>query len=113
MGARGAGYALGKRSTTRTSGVGVGLAVLITAIGRASETDSAWDFASVIRGDGVSACSWVGGSDPAPAVIAQDAAASAWAVALSISGASIVVTVTGEVGSTIDWMSTIELDEVV
>ena len=76
-------------------------------------TDSAWDFAGVIRGDGVSAYSWVGGFDPVPTVIAQDAAASTWAVAVTISGASIVVTVTGEVGKTIDWMTTIELDEVV
>ena len=75
-------------------------------------TDAAWDFAGVIRGDGVSAYSWIGGSDPVPAVIAQDAAASTWAVAVTISGASIVVTVTGEVGKTIDWMSTLELDEV-
>jgi collagen type VII alpha len=76
-------------------------------------TDCAWDFAGVIRGDGTSAYSWVGGSAPVPAIIAQDAAASTWVVALSISGASIVVTVTGEVGKTIDWMTTIELDEVV
>ena len=75
-------------------------------------TDSAWDFAGVIRGDG-SAYSWVGGADPMPEVIAQDADASTWAVAVTISGASIVVTVTGEVGKTIDWMCTLELDEVV
>jgi hypothetical protein len=85
-------------------------------VGRRTDTpgtDSAWDFAGVIRGDGSTAYSWIGGSDPVPAIIAQDAAASTWAVAVTISGASIVVTVTGETGKTIDWMCTLELDEVV
>ena len=88
-------------------------------VGRRTDTpgtDSAWDFSGVIRGDGASAYSWVGGADPVPAVIAQDTDASTWAVAVTIGGVegrSIVVTVTGEVGKTIAWMTTIELDEVV
>jgi hypothetical protein len=74
-------------------------------------TDSAWDFKGVIRGNGVDAYSWVGGTNPVPSLIAQDAGASTWAVAVTISGTSIVVTVTGEEAKAIDWMTTLELDE--
>lgn len=76
-------------------------------------TDSVWESAACMSGDGSSAYRWIGGADPGVAVVAQDAAASAWVVAVTIDGASIVVTVTGEIGSTIDWMTTIKIYEVI
>jgi hypothetical protein len=75
-------------------------------------TDSVWDFAGVVRGNGVDAYSWVGGTDPIPALIAQDAAAVSWDVALSLGTANVLITVTGEAGKTIHWLATVELDEV-
>ena len=82
-------------------------------------TDSAWSFQGVLRGDGTSAYSWVGGSAPTAVVIAQDAAASSWDVDIDIgtdplpsSAAALIGTVTGEVGNSIAWECTLELDEV-
>jgi hypothetical protein len=75
-------------------------------------TDSAWSFQGVLRGNGTSAYSWVGGSAPSMTLIAQDAGASAWAAAWTISGNTVVLTVTGSAGATINWEATLELDEV-
>jgi hypothetical protein len=75
-------------------------------------TDSAWSFQGVLRGNGTSAYTWVGGSAPSMTLIAQDAGASAWAAAWTISGNGLVLTVTGATGETIAWTSTLELDEV-
>lgn len=79
-------------------------------------TDSAWSFQGVCRGDGVGAYTWVGGSDPTPVLIAQDAAAAAWVAAITIGSygpsATLVCTVTGDIGSTISWQCTLHLDEV-
>ena len=86
-----------------------------TVVARESDTpgtDSAWSFAGVIRGDGSTAYSWVGGSAPSPTVIAQDAGASTWAVAVTISGASIVVTVTGAIATGINWVCDLEVVEI-
>jgi hypothetical protein len=86
-----------------------------TVVARESDTlgtDSAWSFAGVIRGDGSTAYSWVGGSAPSPTVIAQDAGASAWAVAVTISGATIVVTATGAVATSINWVCDLEVVEI-
>jgi hypothetical protein len=75
-------------------------------------TDSAWTFDGVIRGDGTTAYTWVGDAAPTATVVAQDAGASAWAVALTISGASIVVTVTGAAATAISWACDLEIVEV-
>lgn len=75
-------------------------------------TDSAWTFQGVIRGNGSSAFSWVGGSAPTATVVAQDAGASAWGAAVAFSaGGQLSVTVTGAAGATIIWESSVELDE--
>ena len=77
-----------------------------------SANDSAWTFEGVIRGDGTSAYSWVGGTDPVPSVIAQDGGASAWAVAVTILNSMILVTVTGAVATNISWVCDLEVVEI-
>jgi hypothetical protein len=82
-------------------------------------TDSAWSFQGVVRGNGTSAYTWIGGSAPSKTLIAQDAGASAWDAVMSIgtdpvttTAATIVMTVTGETSTNISWECTLELDEV-
>ena len=82
-------------------------------------TDSCWSFESVLRGDGTSAYTWIGGTDPVPVVIAQDSGASTWAVAITIgtdpfpsSAAAIIGTVTGAANTSIGWEWTLEMNEV-
>jgi hypothetical protein len=77
-------------------------------------TDSAWEATGLVRGDGVSAYTWVGGSAPTPVVIAQDAAASTWVVTPAITSGNngVQVTVTGQAAKTIQWTCTIKLYEV-
>jgi hypothetical protein len=78
-------------------------------------TDSAWSFTGVLRGDGTSAYTWVGGSAPAKVLIAQDAGAALWNVAVAMDGTThnqLDVTVTGAAATTINWEATVELDEV-
>jgi hypothetical protein len=74
-------------------------------------TVSVWECNNiVVDGDGVSAYRTVG--TPTTTVVQQDAAASGWAVAFSLTGAAFAVTVTGEVGNTIQWTCTLKLYEV-
>lgn len=75
-------------------------------------TDSFWSAQGVLRGDGSAAYSWVGGSPPAFTVIAQDAAAAAWAPAVSITSNTLVVKVTGALAATINWVIVCEFYEV-
>lgn len=75
-------------------------------------TDSAWSFQGVLRGDGSSTYTWVGGSAPSLTLIAQDSAASAWTAAFSVSANVLTVTVTGSSAETIDWNCTLETREV-
>lgn len=78
-------------------------------------TDSAWSFEGVLRGNGSSAYSWIGGSAPVPVVIAQDAGATAWAVGCDMDAAihnQLNVTVMGSAATAISWECTLELDEV-
>jgi hypothetical protein len=82
-------------------------------------TDSCWSFEGVLRGDGSAAYTWIGGTDPVPVVIAQDAGASAWSVAITIgtdplpsTAAAIIGTVTGEAATNISWECTLEMNEV-
>ena len=73
---------------------------------------SAWKISGVITGDGsTDGFRFVGGT-PTPSLVAQDTAASAWAVSVSISGQSLVVTVTGASGKTIRWNAVAKLVEV-
>lgn len=86
-----------------------------TVMGRRTDvpgTDSAWSFQGVLRGNGSSAYTWVGGSAPSATLIAQDSAASGWAVAVSASGATLTVQVTGEASNTINWNCVLETYEV-
>lgn len=72
-----------------------------------------WTAQGVLRGDGESAYTWIGGTPPAFTVVAQDAAAAAWAVAIVISDSpGITVTVTGTAGQTIDWCCEVTTVEV-
>lgn len=75
-------------------------------------TDSAWTLQGVLRGDGVSSYSWVGGVAPTPVLVAQDVAAATWAVDVDTDGSTLVVTVTGDSGSQVNWSATVEFDEV-
>jgi len=77
-------------------------------------TDSAWSLQGVLRGNGSTTYTWVGGSAPSPTLIAQDAVASGWTFALSYDATDvgIQITVTGEAANTIDWCAFVELDEI-
>lgn len=75
-------------------------------------TDSAWSFQGVLRGNGSSAYTWIGGTAPSLTLIAQDAGAAAWTAAWAISSNTVTLTVTGAAATTIDWECTLELDEV-
>lgn len=78
-------------------------------------TDSAWSFVGVLRGNGTSAYTWVGGSAPSPTLIAQDSGATAWTFAVTVDGTThnqIDILVTGEVANTIDWLVTLDICEV-
>jgi hypothetical protein len=97
---------------TSSGTAGVGCVAIVTGIDRPDIEDSAWDCEGVLRGNGDTAYSWVGGSAPVFTVIAQDTAAAAWAVTIAVTDLNLEVAVTGEVGKTIDWNGTIELDEV-
>jgi trimeric autotransporter adhesin len=61
----------------------------------------------------VDAYSWVGGSAPTATLVAQDSAASAWAVAVAVSANTVTFTVTGSAGETIGWLAVIDMDELV
>lgn len=75
-------------------------------------TDSAWIIQGVMRGDGAGNYTWVGGTDPVPVLVAQDVAAATWAVEADNGGGSgLVVLVTGDSGSQINWSATVEFDE--
>ena len=74
-------------------------------------TDSAWTITGVVRGDGTSTYTFIGGA-PAPVLVAQDAGASTWAVAVSMSGNDFVITVTGEVANSITWGCVLKWQEV-
>lgn len=89
--------------------------VSITVVARRTDTpgtDSVWTMQGVLRGNGSNAYSWIGGSAPTATLIAQDAGASAWAVACSVSTNVLTVTVTGAAGVTISWLASVQLDEV-
>lgn len=77
-------------------------------------TDSAWISQGVMRGDGVSAYTWVGGTAPVAVLVAQDAGASTWVSQVDIDPVTfaVLVSATGEVAETINWSNTVELDEV-
>src|ERR1035437_3794105 len=82
-------------------------------------TDSCWSFQGVLRGNATSAYTWIGGTAPSKVLIAQDAGASPWNVALSIgtdplpsSAAALIGTVTGATSTNISWECTLSLDEV-
>lgn len=75
-------------------------------------TDSVWTCQGVLRGNGSSSYSWLGGSAPTPTVVAQDAGASAWVVAITVATNVITVTVTGAVGETIAWNAQMSITEV-
>jgi hypothetical protein len=96
-------------ATTAIVGTGTDLVVVVEGTSGPRE-DAAWSIEGVLRGDG-SALTWVGGSAPVPAVIAADPALP-WSVAMDISDASLVITVTGESGKVIDWAAVIEQTEV-
>jgi hypothetical protein len=75
---------------------------------------SSWGFQGLIkRGSGVGSTALVG--SVTPSLIAQDAGASAWAVAITAdtTNGAIAVTVTGENSKTINWLSRIETEELV
>jgi hypothetical protein len=77
-------------------------------------TTSAWSFQGVVKGNGT-VNAWVGGAAPTPAIVAQDAAAAAWAVVVDLvvaQTAAVEVKVTGAPGTTIDWECTAEIDQV-
>lgn len=74
-------------------------------------TDAAWSFEGLIRGDGSTAYSWVGGSPPTATSIAADAGASTWDVEVGITDTTITLFVTGENGKAISWAATVEIDE--
>ena len=77
-------------------------------------TDSAWQADGVLRGDGSSSYTWIGG-DPTFTVIAQDGGASSWTVNFAVAGGSptyLQVSVSGDDVSTINWECTLTLDEV-
>lgn len=85
---------------------GASLALLPT------EPVSAWKITGVVTGDGdINGYRWVGGV-PTATVIDQDPGASTWAVAVSMVGNELVVTVTGESGETIDWRAKAKLVQV-
>lgn len=89
--------------------------VKLTAVARRKDvpgTDSAWSAQGIVRGNGSSSYSWVGGTAPSFTVIAQDAGAAAWAVTVAISSNGLTVTVTGAAAETINWAVTAELYEV-
>ena len=89
--------------------------VNVTVVARRTDvpgTDSVWTAQGIIRGNGSNAYSWVGGSAPTFTVVGQDAAASTWALALSITTNSIILNGTGVAGSTIVWEATVQMDEV-
>jgi len=89
--------------------------VTITIVGRRTDTpgtDSAWTVQGVLRGNGSNAYTWVGGTTPTPTLVAQDAGASAWAVALSLSTNQLLVTVTGAASETIKWNAVVQIDQV-
>lgn len=92
------------------------LLVKATCVARREDvpgTDSVWTAQGVLRGDGESTYTWIGGTAPAFTVVAQDAAAAAWAVAIAASDSpGITVTVTGADGETIDWCCEVATVEV-
>ena len=72
---------------------------------------SVWTAQCAVDGDESSSYRFIG--SPAFSVLAQDSAASIWQVHdLTFSGSTLDIKVSGEAGKTIDWMATIELDEV-
>jgi hypothetical protein len=78
-------------------------------------TDSAWEADGVLRGDGSSSYSWVGGTNPIFTVIAQDAAASSWTPSFGIANGTpcyLQASAAGDDISTINWEMTLTLDEV-
>lgn len=89
-------------------------AVIVARRTDVAGTDSVWTAQGVLRGDGISAYTWIGGVAPAAAVVAQDAAAAAWAVAVAVSNTApgITVTVTGAAARTIQWCAEIQTVEV-
>lgn len=74
-------------------------------------TDSAWTMQGVLRGNGSSAYSWIGGSAPTATLVAQDSGASTWGIAVSVSGNALTLTATGQAGKTIDWTAKVETVE--
>jgi len=60
----------------------------------------------------VTAYSWIGGTAPSPAVVAQDSGASAWAAVITVATNVITVTVTGAAGATIVWNAQVSITEV-
>jgi hypothetical protein len=84
--------------------------VNITVVARRTDTpgtDSVWTAQGVLRGNGSSAYTWIGGSPPTFSVVAQDAGASTWALAVSVSSNTLTLNATGQVGKTIDWTAKI------
>jgi hypothetical protein len=58
------------------------------------------------------AYAWVGGSAPTATLIAQDSAASSWGgVSVSVSTNTVTFTATGASGQTINWLVTVQADE--
>ncbi len=86
---------------------------VVASVSQDASAVSAWTFETLISGDHSSSYRWVG-TPPVSTLIAQDSAATSWTAALEIGSdnKSIVVNVGGEVGQTINWHATIELDEV-
>lgn len=87
-----------------------GLAQLAETTGYAQGLVSAWKITGVLSGNAGS-YRFVGGT-PLPSLVAQDAGASGWAVSVSISGSSLVVTVTGAAGTVVRWNAVARLVEV-
>lgn len=78
-------------------------------------TVSAWEFEALIDSDyQTNTYRWIGGSPPTPTLIAQDSGAASWGVSVSMdyTNKTLSVTATGAAGMTIDWLVTLELDEV-
>ena len=93
--------------------------VRLTVVARRTDvpgTDSVWECDAVLRGDGTSAYSWIGGDPPIFTVVAQDTGASAWLEPVlsiaNLSPAWLQCLVTGADGHTVNWEATLTLDEV-